>query len=36
VDVVIANGADPSTIMDVLEGKDLGTFFVSDATQMAG
>jgi glutamate 5-kinase len=36
VDVVIANGADPSTIMDVLEGKDLGTFFVSDATsQMA-
>jgi glutamate 5-kinase len=36
VDVVIANGADPSTILDVLEGKDLGTFFVSDATQMAG
>ena len=36
VDVVIANGEDPSTIMDVLEGKDLGTFFVSDATQMAG
>ncbi len=36
VDVVIADGADPSTIMDVLEGKDLGTFFVSDATQMAG
>jgi len=36
VDVVIANGADPSTIMDVLAGKDLGTFFVSDATQLAG
>jgi glutamate 5-kinase len=36
VDVVIADGADPATIMDVLEGKDLGTFFVSDATsQMA-
>ncbi len=32
VDVVIADGSDPSTIMDVLEGKDLGTFFVSDAT----
>jgi len=36
VDVVIADGGDPATIMDVLEGKDLGTFFVSDATQMAG
>ena len=37
VDVVIADGTDPSTIMDVLEGKDLGTFFVSDATnKMAG
>jgi len=36
VDVVIANGDDPTTIMDILEGKDLGTFFVSDATQMAG
>jgi glutamate 5-kinase len=32
VDVVIADGTDPATIMDVLEGKDLGTFFVSDAT----
>ncbi len=32
VDVVIADGADPATILDVLEGKDLGTFFVSDAT----
>jgi glutamate 5-kinase len=36
VDVVIANGDDPSTILEVLDGKDLGTFFVSDATQMAG
>ena len=36
VDVVIADGTDPSSILDVLEGKDLGTFFVSDATQMAG
>ena len=35
VDVVIANGTDPSIIMDVLEGQDLGTFFVLDATQMA-
>jgi glutamate 5-kinase len=32
VDVVIADGSEPTTIMDVLEGKDLGTFFVSDAT----
>ena len=32
VDVVIADGSEPSTIMDVLEGKDLGTFFVSEAT----
>lgn len=37
VDVVIADGNDPYTIFDVLEGKDLGTFFVSDATsQRAG
>jgi glutamate 5-kinase len=37
VDVVIADGNDPSTILDVLAGKDLGTFFVSDATnQLAG
>ena len=35
VDVVIADGADPSTILEVLEGKDLGTFFVSAATQMS-
>lgn len=32
VDVVIADGNNPMTIMEVLEGKDLGTFFVSDAT----
>ena len=32
VDVVIADGNDPQTILEVLEGKDLGTFFVSDAT----
>jgi glutamate 5-kinase len=32
VDVVIADGSEPTTIMDVLDGKDLGTFFVSDAT----
>lgn len=32
VDVVIADGNDPSTILEVLAGKDLGTFFVSDAT----
>jgi glutamate 5-kinase len=32
VDVVISDGGDPSSIMDVLAGKDLGTFFVSDAT----
>ena len=32
VDVVIADGTDPATILEVLEGKDLGTFFVSDAT----
>ena len=37
VDVVIADGTDPTTILDVLEGKDLGTFFVSDAThKLAG
>ena len=32
VDVVIADGNDPTTILEVLAGKDLGTFFVSDAT----
>jgi glutamate 5-kinase len=37
VDVVISDGNDPSSIQDVLEGKDLGTFFVSEATnQLAG
>jgi glutamate 5-kinase len=37
VDVVIANGDDPATILEILAGKDLGTFFVSDATsQLAG
>jgi len=37
VDVVISDGNDPATIQDVLEGKDLGTFFVSEATNhMAG
>ncbi|HDR68630.1 MAG TPA: glutamate 5-kinase [Bacteroidaceae bacterium] len=32
VDVIIADGTDPLTIIDILEGKDLGTFFVSDVT----
>ena len=37
VDVVIADGNNPATILEVLDGKDLGTFFVSDATnQLAG
>jgi len=37
VDVVIADGNNPDTILEVLEGKDLGTFFVSDSTnRMAG
>jgi len=35
VDVVIADGTDPTTILDILEGKDLGTFFVSEATQVS-
>ena len=34
VDVVIADGNDPSVILEVLAGKDLGTFFVSDATKL--
>lgn len=34
VDVVIADGSDPYTVLDILEGKDLGTFFVSDATNL--
>lgn len=32
VDVIIADGQDPMNIIDILDGKDLGTFFVSDAT----
>jgi glutamate 5-kinase len=37
IDVVIANGTDPSAIMNILEGEDLGTLFVSDATnKLAG
>jgi glutamate 5-kinase len=37
VDVVIADGNNPATILEVLAGKDLGTFFVSEATnQLAG
>ena len=36
VDVVITDGENPSKIREVLEGKDLGTFFVSESTdQMA-
>jgi glutamate 5-kinase len=34
VDVVIADGNNPTTILDVLAGKELGTFFVSDATNL--
>jgi glutamate 5-kinase len=32
VDVVIADGTRPSVILDVLDGQNLGTFFVSEAT----
>lgn len=32
VDVIIADGGDPTKIKDILEGKDIGTFFVSEAT----
>jgi glutamate 5-kinase len=32
IDVVIAKGTDPAVISTILEGKDLGTFFISDAT----
>lgn len=32
VDVIIADGHDPVNIEEILEGKELGTFFVSDAT----
>jgi glutamate 5-kinase len=34
VDVVIADGNNPSTILEILAGKDLGTFFVSEATKL--
>lgn len=34
VDVVIASGADPSQVTEVLEGKDLGTLFVSELTNV--
>jgi len=34
VDVIIADGTDPYTILDVLDGKDLGTFFVSETTNL--
>lgn len=33
IDVVIAEGSDPHVIIDILEGKDYGTFFVSEATE---
>ena len=32
VDVIIADGSDPLKIADILDGKDIGTFFVSEAT----
>ncbi|MEZ5071475.1 MAG: glutamate 5-kinase [Bacteroidales bacterium] len=32
IDVVIADGTDPNNILRVLDGRDLGTFFVSEAT----
>lgn len=34
VDVVIADGSNPGDILDVLEGEDLGTLFVSDLTKV--
>ena len=34
VDMIITNGSDPTIIYDVLEGKDVGTFFVSKRTAM--
>ena len=33
IDVIIADGGDPLQIIDILEGKDRGTFFVSEATR---
>lgn len=34
IDVVIAEGIDPYTIFDILDGKETGTLFVSEATDM--
>ena len=28
IDMVLADGSEPSVIMDILEGKDVGTLFV--------
>jgi glutamate 5-kinase len=36
VDVIIADGSDPFAIPEILAGKDLGTFFVSQATVREG
>jgi glutamate 5-kinase len=33
IDVVIAKGSDPTVLFDILEGKEFGTFFVSETTQ---
>ncbi|PID92218.1 MAG: glutamate 5-kinase [Bacteroidetes bacterium] len=33
LDVVIADGTNPSTISKILDGQDFGTFFVSEATK---
>jgi glutamate 5-kinase len=32
IDMVITNGSDPSLIFSLLEGKEIGTYFVSKAT----
>jgi glutamate 5-kinase len=32
IDMIITNGADPTIIHEILEGKDIGTFFVSKET----
>jgi glutamate 5-kinase len=34
IDVVIAEGIDPATIFDILDGKERGTLFVSEATDL--
>jgi len=34
IDVVIAQGTDVETIFDILEGKELGTFFISESTHV--